>query len=758
MAGTEFSRHLTGAGQFTDDLRSEGVLHGHVLRSPHAHAELVGMEVEAALAQPGVVAILTAADLERDGVGPIPCLWPVEQSDGSPAVTPPNLALASDRVRHVGDAVAFVVAESRHAALDGAESIEVDFAPLPSVTDVRDALKPQAPLLWPEAPQNTCFHCEFGNAAATDAAFSRAAKVVRRTFKFPRVLANPIEPRSALAIPDNGVVTLYTQTQGAQYIRGILASVLGCAIDEIYVVTPDVGGSFGMKAFLYPEQILTVHAARRLQKPVKWVAERTSDGFVGDNHARNLVYDAELALDQSGHFLGLRLQTTASLGAYLSSFGPVNSTAVNRLVGPYDLPTAHILVSGAFTNTTPIDTYRGAARAEAVFPFEQIVDAGARELGIDPSELRRRNFAVSTEHMRTNCLGLAIEHRDYEPCLDEALSLFDWAGRDARRAQSRANGRLYGAGLACYASTTMPGPEEVRLEIDTNGTVSLLVATQSSGQGHEAAFVAVVAKTLSINPTQVQLIQGDSRRFNFESMTGGSRTIACVTPACEVAAAALIERGKSVVAALLQADAERIIYRGGMFLDEETGTCFDFKRLVSAAAEAGLADSEANNCLAAIGRHREDSATYPSGTHICEIEIDPETGQVFLSRYLSVDDVGRVLTPELAPGQVHGAVTQGFGQAVLEACSYDRESGQLLSGSFLDYAMPRADDLPLFEVNFLEGQDSSILRGIGEMGTIASTPAILNAINDALVHIGAEEIEPPATPERTWRACQSASS
>jgi len=756
MAETEFHRHLTGTGQFTDDLQVDGVLYGQVLRSPHAHALLLGMDIDAALAQPGVVAVFTADDLKRDGVGPIPCLWPVEQSDGSPSVTPLNSALACDRVRHVGDAVAFVVAETPLAALDSAETIEVDYSPLPSVTDPRDALQANAPLLWPEAAQNACFHCEFGDSTATDAAFSGAARIVRRTYRFPRVLPNPIESRSALAVPDGGVVTLYTQTHGAQYFRGILAGVLGCPISELHVVTPDVGGSFGMKAFVYPEQILTTHAARRLERPVKWVAERSSEGFLGDNHARDLAYDIELALDQSGHFLGLRLQTTAGLGAYLSSYGPLNSTAVNRLVGPYELPTAHIVVDGAFTNTLPVDSYRGAGRAEAVFPFERIIDVAAHELGIDPSEMRRRNFAVSTEQMRTNCLGLAIEHRDYGLCLDEALSRFDWVGRGARRAKARALGRLYGAGLTCYAATTMPGPEEVRLQVDTNGTVSILVATQSSGQGHETAFASAVARMLSIEPARVQIIQGDSRRFGFESMTGGSRSIACVTPACEQAAAALIERGKKVAATLLQADVEQITYRGGVFLDEETDRHFEFKDLVSAAVQAEIADGVAKNCLASTGYRDAESMTYPSGTHICEVELDPETGKVYLLKYLSMDDVGHVLTPKLAPGQVHGAVAQGFGQAVLEACSYDRESGQLLSGSFLDYAMPRADDLPFFDTNFVGGYEPSLLRGIGEMGTIASTPAILNAINDALAQICAEEVEPPATPERIWRSCRDA--
>ncbi len=756
MAATEFHRHVTGAGQFTDDLQLEGVLHGQVLRSPYAHAELAGIDMEAALVLPGVVAVFTGADLERDGVGSIPCLWPVEQADGSPLVTPAYPPLALGRVRHVGDAVALVVAETRHAAIDGAERIEVDYQPLPSVTDGADALSEQAPRVWPEAPQNICFQCEFGDAAATQAAFADAATIVKRRLEFPRVLASTLETRAALAVPDERSITLYTQTQGAQYFRGILAGVLGLEMNELYVVTPDVGGSFGMKAFPYPEQVFISHAARRLGRPVKWVAERSSDGFLGDNHARDLVYDAEIALDSSGQILGLRVRTVANLGAYISCFAPLNSTAVSRIPGPYHLPTAHVSVTGVFTNTLPVDAYRGAARSEAFFLMERMVDAAAHELGVDPSVLRRRNFARTTEAMRTNCFDYAIEHRDYDLCLDDALARFDWPGRKKRRAEGRGSGRLRGFGLACYAATTMPGPEEVRMEIDTSGLVSVMVATQSSGQGHETAVCATVGEALSVDPGRVRLVQGDTRRYEFESMTGGSRTIACVLPACERAASVMIERGKSVCAALLQTNAARITYRDGMFLDAESGTHLDFKDLVSAAADAGLADGSPDHCLASVGSFDAESATFPSGTHVCEVEIDPETGKVFLLRYLSVDDIGRVLTPRLAPGQVHGAVAQGFGQAIIEACVYDRRTGQLLSGSFLDYALPRADNLPNFEVFFRDDGDSQSMRGIGEMGTIASTPAILNAINDALVHIGAEEIEPPATPERIWRACQNA--
>jgi carbon-monoxide dehydrogenase large subunit len=758
MAQSEFTRHLTGSGQFTDDLRIEGVLYGQVLRSPHAHAKFRDIRTEAALAAPGVVAIFTGADLERAGVGSIPCHWPVEQSDGSPMATPPYPPLSLERARHVGDAIAFVVAESREAAVDGVERIEVDYTPLPSVTDAEDALSAAAPLLWTEAPGNVCFRCEFGDAAATDATFAETNTIVKRRYKFPRVLAHSLETRSALAIPEAHGITLHTQSQGVQYLRGVLAGVLGCGEGTLHVVTPDVGGSFGMKAFLYPEQVLVAHAARRLGRPVKWAAERSSEAFLADTHARDQLFDIELALDDAGRFRALRVSTIANLGAYLSLFGPLNSTAADRFPGPYDIPTAHVVVTGAFTNTAPVDAYRGAARAETVFPVERIVDAAARELGIDPPELRRRNFARSAEPRRTNCLGLTIDNSDYESCLDEALARFDWAGRASRRAKAHAGGRLYGAGLASYATTTMGGGEQVRLEVDTNGKVCLLVGTQSSGQGHETAFASAVATALSIDPERVQVIQGDTRLFDVESITGGSRSIASVVPASEEAARAWIERGRSVAAALSQTEATRISYQNGTFANAATGARLGLKDLVSAAVEAGLSDTEPRPCLAVVGRHDPEKGTNPSGTHVCELEIDPETGAATLLRYVSVDDVGRVLTPDLAAGQIHGGVAQGFGQAMLEVCRYDRDTGQLVSGSFLDYALPRADDLPFFESSFHQEQGALPLRGLGEMGTIASTPAILNAVTDALAQIGGENIEVPATPERIWRACQCATS
>ncbi len=754
MAATEFLRHIAGAGRFTDDLRIEGEAYGHVVRSPHAHAELNELSTKPAEAQPGVIAVFTAADLERAGVGTIPCLYPVEQTDGSPMRAPPNPPLARDRVRHVGDAVAFVVAESLAAAANAADRLEIDYVPLPSVTDAEPALSPTAPLVWPEAPGNICYRWDTGDAAATDAAFASAAKVVSRKITFQRCMANTLETRSVIAAPDAGSLILYTQTQGVKFIRDQLAAVLGCPQGELHVVTPDVGGSFGLKAYLYPEQILVAHAARFLGRPVRWAAERSSGGFLGDNQARDQDFEVELALSEQGRFLGLRIRALANLGAYLSNYTPGNPTFVKSISGPYDIPAAHVGVTAVFTNTLPVDSYRGAGRTESVYPMERIVDAAAHELGIDPSELRRRNLARSAGTTRVNCLGLKVDNRDFERCLDQALGRSDWAHRGSRGEASRARGRLHGVGLACYATIAAGGEEKVRLEVDTDGLVSVLVGTQSSGQGHATAFCRLVADELCIERDRVRLVQGDTRQFSDGSMTAGSRSIAAATPACKRAARALIERAREVAAALMQTSPEQIAYARGAFRSEATETDFDLGSLVVAAAEAGSADQGPKPCLAVEISHDPGPQTFPSGAHVCELEIDPETGKINLLRYVSVDDAGRILTPELAVGQVHGGVAQGVGQAILEACRYDPGNGQLLSGSFLDYAMPRADNLPFFQAGFVEQPDDALLRGLGEMGTIASTPAIVNAIIDALRQLGVHEVDMPATPEAIWRVCQ----
>jgi carbon-monoxide dehydrogenase large subunit len=743
--GTEFSRHLTGSGRFTADLRFPGELHGVVLRSPHAHARIGAIETGAARAVAGVRAIFIGADLEAAGIGSVPCLFSVESADGSQMASPPNRPLATDRVRHVGDGVAFIVAEDPASAIAGAEAIEVDYTTLDAVTGAAEALAPDAPEVWPEAAGNVCYKCAFGDREATDAAFRRAHRVITRHVVFPRVVVNTMEPRAAIAVPEADFCTLYTSSQGAQFLRGLLADVLGCGQEALHVVTPDVGGAFGMKLFLYPEQVLVTHAARVLGRPVKWIGERSSDGFLGDNQSRDQCFDMELALDDEGRFTGIRMRTTANLGAYLSSFGPLNSAMPESLPGPYDIGAGYAEVTGVFTNTVQVDAYRGAGRAELVYPLERIIDAAAREIGMDPAEIRRRNLVLSAKGVRRNCFGSEIENRDYPTAFERAVATAGWPGRRRRRT---------GTGMAIYAVTAMGEEERVRIAVDAEGLVSVFIGTQSGGQGHETVFTAAVAEELAVDPSRVRLIQGDTRRYPVSSMTAGSRSITAGVPALRKAAQAWIDKARQAAATLMQTETGKVSYDSGVFSSGGSDAQLDLAALVRAAAEAGLANDGPELSFFAEASHDPGASNRPCGTHICEVEIDPETGTVQLTRYASVDDIGQVAAPALAAGQVHGGVTQGLGQAILEHCVYDAASGQLLSGSLMDYALPRADQTPLFTAQFERNLESAGLNGIGEMGTIASMPAIMNAINDALAGMGAGEIEAPATPERVWRACR----
>jgi len=752
-------RHLTGRACFTDDLVLENMAYGHVVRSPHAHAEVRSIHTDGASSQPDVLAIITGHDLVNAGVGSIPCLFPLEQVDGSPMIIPRRPALALDRVRHIGDPVAFVVAETPAAAKNAAELVEVDFRPLAAVTDAVAAIIPGAPSIWPQAEHNICYRWAAGDAAATDACFAKAARVVHRRLVYQRIVINPIEPRVSIGTSDDGTLILHTPSQGAHFLRDQLIDIFGCAEDKLHVVTPDVGGAFGMKLFLHPEQILVLDAARRLDRPVKWTADR-SESFISDNQARDQVFDMELALDATGYFLALRLQTTANLGAYVSNYAPCNSVlGVDSLPGPYDISAAHVEVTAAFTNTVPVDAYRGAGRAEVVYPLECLVDAAARELKMDPVELRRRNFVPPSGALRTNCMGLEVEARDYEHTLSRALAVADLRGVTPTRSQVGHQGTLRGFGLACYATVAMGGEEHVSIEVSAEGEVTVLIGTQSSGQGHETAFAGVVAEELGIEIDRVRVVEGDTRRISIGMMTGGSRSIPTGVGACKRGVNAWIQNARGIASALLQTGSEQIDFARGAFVSRESGAQLRIEELVRTAAEAGFIEACSNPRLAVDESYDLGKWTHPSGCHVCEVEIDKNTGGVRLLRYISVDDVGRVLSPVMAIGQLHGGVAQGLGQAVLERCVYDADSGQLLSGSLLDYTLPRADDIPFLDTYFDEagaGEEQPPLRGVGEMGAIAAPPAIMNAVMDALGQAGVSHLDMPATPEQIWRACHDA--
>ncbi len=740
---------LVGAARFTADLRFSDEAYGYLLRSGHAHGAIERLDTLAARNHPGVLAVYTASDLDEAGIGLLPCVWPVKQEDGSPMALPPYRALASGRTRHVGDGLAFVVAETAEAAESAAALVDASIRTLPAVTDARAALRADAPQIWDEAPGNICFRTVFGDRTATEAAFKDAALTVRRQIGFPRVVVNPLETRAAIAVPEGESVTLYTQSQGAQYLREQLLAVLGWEEECLHLVTPDVGGAFGVRGLPYPEQVLVIHAARSTARPVRWVGERAQDGFLGDTQARDQVFDIALALDGDGRFLAIRLETVANLGAYVTGYGPLNSTMVSRLPGPYDIAAGYAQVTGAFTNTVPIDAYRGAGRAELVYPLERLVEAAAHEIGMDPIELRRRNLAGWNGPLRRNCFDDEFGARDYRRAFEQAVKAAESLPRSAVSA-----GKLRGRGMASYAIMAMGYEERVRVTADDDGGVVIHSGTQSSGQGHDAVFRTTVASALGLPIDRVRLVQGDTRLSAISSSTAGSRSIPAAEPACRAAAEALVERGSALAAQLWQVAAEEVGYAAGSFRNRPTGAELTLGGLVVSSAKAGLLDDALQPLLSAEATHDPGVFTEPCGTHICEIELDPDSGEVAILHYCGVDDIGRVAAPALAEAQVQGGVVQGIGQALLEICRYDEENGQLITGSLLDYALPRADDVPFFSLSFVEPDEGAALHGLGEMGTIAATPAVLNAVNDALRRLGKAEIDPPATPERVWRACR----
>ncbi len=760
---TEDARLLTGRGRYTDDINLEGQVYGVVLRSPHAHAEIRSIDTSAARSAPGVLAVYTAADIRAAGLGTIPCMYPIEQKDGSPLVTPPHPILAEGRVRHVGDPVAFVVAESPAAARDAAELIEVDYAPLPAIADTATATDPEAPQIWDEAPRNTCFVWADGDEAATEAAFARAAEVVTVELVNNRVVVNPMEPRAALGDWDGERFTLYTPTQGPHSIRFQLAKhIFKVPTRAVRVVTPDVGGGFGMKIFLYAEQPLVLFAARELGRPVKWTAERSADGFVSDSQGRDQINRVELALDANGRFLALKVRNVANLGAYISNFAPFIPTAcgAGMLNGVYAFEAIHVEVTGVFTNTVPVDAYRGAGRPEAIYIVERAVDAAARRLGIDPAELRRRNFIRPEAMPCRTAMGLVYDSGDFARNLDEALRIADAEGFPARRRQAAGEGKLRGLGLAYYVEACGGGPgESANIEVAEDGTVTLLIGTQSNGQGHETAYAQVIAERLGIDLDRIRVVQGDTDLIAKGNGTGGSRSLPEGGIAVDRAAAAVIEKGRRIAARVMEAAEVDIEFRDGTFVVAGTDRRLGLAEAAQAARDPTLLPEEEETGLTGTGQFMAEEKTFPNGCHVCEVEIDRETGTTRIVRYTIVDDFGTVVNPLLLRGQVHGGVAQGVGQALLEGCIYD-EDGQLLTGSFMDYAMPRADDLP--EIGLTLNEDIPCktnpmgMKGAGEAGAVGAPPAVINAILDALAPLGVTHLDMPATPERVWRAMADA--
>jgi carbon-monoxide dehydrogenase large subunit len=762
----EDPRLVQGLGRYSDDVTLPRQAYAVVVRSPHAHARIRGIDPAAALRAPGVLAVLTGADLAADGVGHLPSDAARKRRDGAPAFPTPRPALARDRVRHVGDPVALVVATSPEAAADAAELVAVGYAPLPAVTGAARATTAGAPAVWDEAPDNVAFVWEAGSRDAVARAFAQAAHVTRLDFVVTRVAAAPLEPRAAVGEFDrrSGRYTLHTGIQGPHGLRALLAEqIFRVPHGQVRVVTGEVGGSFGMRSGIYPELVLVLWAAKRLGRPVKWTSSRR-EGFLSDEHGRDNVTSAELALDAGGRFLGLRVALKVDIGAYLTqrSAGPATNN-VGGLAGVYTTPAIHVESTGVFTHTTPTGPYRGAGRPEATYAIERVIDVAARELGIDPVELRRRNLIPPSAMPFKTGLVFTYDCGEFERIMTMALTQADRAGFERRRAAARARGTLLGLGLAnpievAGGPYTALNPDTAELRVNPDGSVSLFAGSTSMGQGNETAFAQIVSDRLALPPDRIQVFWGDSDALGAGRGNGGSGAISVGGSAVLRATEKVVERGRRVAAHLLEAAVEDVTFRDGRFVVAGTDRDVAWSRVARTAYQPRQLPPGLEPGFSETAAFTPPAVTFPNGCHVCEVEVDGETGAVRVVRYTVVDDVGRMINPLLVKGQIHGGAVQGLGQGLAEVLTYD-EAGQVLAGSFMDYAMPRADEVPPFDVDAHEVPtrvNPLGAKGVGEAGTVGALPALLNAVNDALAPLGVRHLDMPATPERVWQAIRSA--
>jgi carbon-monoxide dehydrogenase large subunit len=765
VSRVEDPRLVQGLGRYSDDVTLPRQAYAVVVRSPHAHARIAAIAAAAALKSPGALAVLTGADLAADGVGHLPTDATRKRRDGSPTFTPPRSALARDRVRHVGDPVALVVAASPEAAADAADLVVVDYVPLPAVTGAERATRPGAPAVWDEAPDNVAFVWEAGSRDTVARAFAQAAHVTHLDFVVTRVAAAPLEPRAAVGDFDrrSGRYTLYTGIQGPHGLRAQLAEqIFRVPHGQVRVVTDEVGGSFGMRSGMYPELVLVLWAAKRLGRPVKWTSTRR-EGFLSDEPGRDNVSAAELALDARGRFLALRVALKVDIGAYLTprSAGPATNN-VGGLAGTYTTPAIHIESTGVYTNTTPTGPYRGAGRPEATYAIERVIDVAARELGIDPIELRRRNLIPPSAMPFKTGLVFTYDCGEFERVMTMALTQSDHARFERRRAEARARGKLLGLGLAnpievAGGPYTSVNPDTAELRVNPDGSVSLFAGTTSMGQGNETAFAQIVSDRLGVPPERIQVFWGDSDALGAGRGNGGSGAMSVGGAAVLRASERVVERGRRLAAHLLEAATEDVTLHDGRFVVAGTDRDVAWSRVARAAYQrnqpAGLEPG-----FSETATFTPPSVTFPNGCHVCEVEIDPDTGAVRVVRYTVVDDVGRMINPLLVKGQIHGGAVQGLGQGLAEVLAYD-ESGQVLAGSFMDYAMPRANDVPFFDVDAHEVPtrvNPLGAKGVGEAGTVGALPALLNAVNDALAPLGVRHLDMPVSPERVWQAIRGA--
>jgi aerobic carbon-monoxide dehydrogenase large subunit len=773
----EDRRFLVGKGQYTDDIVLPDQAYAVFVRSPHASAKLKKIDATAAKKAPGVLAVLTGDDVAKDQLGGIPCGWLVKSKDGSNMVEPPHPALAQGAVRHVGDPVAMIVADSKVHARAAAALVDVDYDVQHGVAHLADAIAPCAPLVWPEAKGNVCYDWHIGDPARTEAAFKNAPHVVEISLTNNRLAPNAMEPRCANGWYDaaNDHYTLYTTSQNPHLIRLLMAAfTLHVPEHKLRIIAPDVGGGFGSKIYHYAEELLVTWASRRVGKPVKWTADRM-EAFISDAHGRDHVSTAKLAVDKSGKFLGLQVHTYANLGAYLSTFASAVPTYLygTLLSGPYDLPAIYCEVKAIFTNTVPVDAYRGAGRPEAAYLLERLVDKAARELKLDPIELRRKNMIQPDQFPYQTQVALQYDIGNYQATLDLALERIDYKNVAKRKAASAANGKLRGIGISTYieacglAPSALAGAlgaraglyEAASVRVHPTGSVSVFTGTHSHGQGHETTFAQLINEKLGVAVENVEVVHGDTDRIPFGMGTYGSRSLSVGGSAIIKAVDKIIDKGKKIAAHLLEANVADIEFGNGQYRVVGTDRAKAFGEVAFAAYVPH------NYPLETLEPGLEESAfydpknfTFPGGTHLVEVEVDPETGVVEVVDVAIADDVGVIVNPMIVDGQAHGGLAQGIGQALLEEAVYD-EGGQLVNGTYLGYVMPRAADLPMFKVgNHVTACTHNPLgvKGVGETGAIGVPPAVINAVLDALAPLGVTDISMPATPEKVWRAIQAA--
>jgi carbon-monoxide dehydrogenase large subunit len=767
----EDQRFITGKGQYVDDINRPGQAYAVFVRSPHAHANIKRIDAAAARKAPGCLAVFTGDDIAADKVGGLICGWMIHSKDGSPMKAGAHPALAQGKVRYVGDHVAVVIAETLAQAKDAAEMVSVDYEPLPAAVDVATAQTPGQPQVHAEAPNNTVYEWHLGDKAAVDAAFGRAKHVTKLEIVNNRLIPNAMEPRAAIGEYDSGQdsLTLYTTSQNPHVARLVLAAFIGLAPEhKLRVIAPDVGGGFGSKIFIYAEETVCLWAARKVNRPVKWTAERT-ESFLADAHGRDHVTTAELAVDGEGKVLALRAKTKANLGGYLSTFASSVPTYLYAplLSGQYDIPAIYCEVDAVYTNTAPVDAYRGAGRPEACFVIERLMEVAARQLGQNPADFRRKNFVKSFPHQTP--VIMAYDSGDYEACLNKALDMADAKGLAARKAESARKGMKRGIGYSAYIEACGIAPsqavgslgagvglwESAEVRVNPTGSVEVLTGSHSHGQGHETTFAQLTSQRLGIPIEQVTVVHGDTDKVQFGMGTYGSRSGAVGMSAIFRAIDKVIVKAKKVAGFVLEVPEETVDFKEGIFSSTATNKTLSFPEVALQAYIAHkFTGAQLEPGLKEGAFFDPTNFTFPSGVHICEIEIDPATGATHIDRWTAVDDFGNLINPMIVEGQVHGGIAQGVGQALLEGAVYDKASGQLVTASFMDYTMPRAGDLPSFKVAMAGTECPSNplgIKGCGEAGAIAAPPAVINAITDALGH---EDVPMPATPQAVWRAAQ----